>query len=72
MEKVEKENYCSQNNNHCETCSLVNYNRDCHNNVVHVHTCGHRATFSRELTKIFGKPNYKELEKIDCYDCRNK
>ena len=26
--------YCSQNNGNCETCSLVNYGRDCHNNPV--------------------------------------
>ena len=26
--------YCTQNNWDCETCSLVNYNRDCHNNPV--------------------------------------
>lgn len=23
--------YCTQNNGDCETCSLVNYGRDCHN-----------------------------------------
>jgi len=27
-------NYCSQNNGECETCSLVNYGRDCHNNPI--------------------------------------
>jgi hypothetical protein len=27
--------YCTQNNGDCSTCSLVNYNRDCHNNPVH-------------------------------------
>ncbi len=27
-------NYCSQNGGHCETCSLVNYGRDCHNNPI--------------------------------------
>ena len=26
--------YCSQNSFFCETCSLVNYGRDCHNNPV--------------------------------------
>jgi hypothetical protein len=26
--------YCSQNNGDCTTCSLVSYNRDCHNNSV--------------------------------------
>jgi len=24
--------YCTQNDGECETCSLVNYNRDCYNN----------------------------------------
>lgn len=28
------EGYCSQNNYNCETCSLVNYGRDCHNNPL--------------------------------------
>ncbi len=28
----EAEIYCSQNNQDCDTCSLVNYNLDCHNN----------------------------------------
>jgi hypothetical protein len=27
--------YCTQNNGDCKTCSLVNYNRDCHNNPIH-------------------------------------
>ncbi|MBW8035614.1 MAG: hypothetical protein FVQ79_08290 [Planctomycetes bacterium] len=26
--------YCSQNNQDCNTCSLVNYGRDCHNNKI--------------------------------------
>jgi len=30
---MEKE-YCTQNEGDCETCSLVNYGRDCHNNPV--------------------------------------
>lgn len=29
-----KKEYCTQNNGDCETCSLVNYGRDCHNNFV--------------------------------------
>ena len=28
--------YCTQNHGKCETCSLVNYGRDCHNNPVAV------------------------------------
>jgi hypothetical protein len=31
--KLGKE-YCSQNDFLCETCSLVNYGRDCHNNPI--------------------------------------
>ena len=27
--------YCTQNNGDCETCSLVNYGRDCRNNPIH-------------------------------------
>ena len=26
--------YCSQNNRNCNTCSLVNYGHDCHNNPM--------------------------------------
>jgi len=26
--------YCSQNNQDCATCSLVNYGMDCHNNQI--------------------------------------
>lgn len=26
--------YCTQNDGDCETCSLVNYNRDCQNNPI--------------------------------------
>ncbi len=26
--------YCTQNNWDCETCSLVNYGHDCHNNQI--------------------------------------
>jgi hypothetical protein len=26
--------YCTQNNGDCSTCSLVNYGRDCQNNLV--------------------------------------
>ncbi len=26
--------YCTQNDGDCYTCSLVNYNRDCHNNPL--------------------------------------
>lgn len=28
-------NYCTQNDGDCETCSLVNYGLDCHNNPIH-------------------------------------
>ena len=27
--------YCSQNNQDCLSCSLVNYGMDCHNNQIH-------------------------------------
>lgn len=26
--------YCTQNDNNCETCSLTNYNYDCRNNKL--------------------------------------
>jgi hypothetical protein len=41
MDKIREElklknrlEYCTQNNSDCETCSLVNYGRDCRNNPV--------------------------------------
>lgn len=30
--------YCRQNDGVCQTCSLVNYGRDCHNNAVAIIT----------------------------------
>jgi len=27
-------NYCIQNSGNCSTCSLVNYGRDCQNNLI--------------------------------------
>jgi hypothetical protein len=30
----EVEDYCTQNDNDCKTCSLVNYNKDCRNNPI--------------------------------------
>jgi len=30
--KKEAKEYCTQNNQDCTTCSLVNYGLDCHNN----------------------------------------
>lgn len=29
-----EKSYCTQNDGNCETCSLVNYNRDCQNNTI--------------------------------------
>lgn len=29
-----KNMYCTQNNGYCDTCSLVNYGCDCHNNTI--------------------------------------
>ena len=29
--------YCSQNNGDCETCSLLNYGKDCNNNNITHH-----------------------------------
>jgi hypothetical protein len=39
--------YCTQNNGDCPTCSLVSYNRDCHNNPVQG---GKREGAGRPLT----------------------
>lgn len=32
--KKEAKEYCSKIDEECNTCSLVNYGRDCHNNTV--------------------------------------
>lgn len=29
-----KKDYCTQNDGDCDTCSLVNYGRDCQNNPI--------------------------------------
>lgn len=31
---MHKKDYCTQNDGHCPSCSLVNYGRDCQNNPV--------------------------------------
>jgi hypothetical protein len=31
---AEATQYCSQNNQDCMTCSLGNYGRDCHDNLI--------------------------------------
>jgi len=34
--------YCTQNDGKCDTCSLVNYGRDCRNNKIvtdNIHLC---------------------------------
>jgi hypothetical protein len=56
MKNKEKKSYCTQNNGDCQTCSLVNYGRDCQNHPVkrgdcvrdyidcfNVETCGNTA-----------------------------
>jgi len=32
----EASSYCSQNDGDCESCSLVNYGLDCHNNAIQI------------------------------------
>jgi len=39
--------YCTQNDGKCQSCSLVNYNRDCQNNPLHG---GHRPGAGRKPT----------------------
>ncbi len=31
---MDKKEYCTQNDGDCESCSLVNYGRDCQNNPI--------------------------------------
>lgn len=31
---MDKKPYCTQNDGNCDTCSLVNYGRDCKNNTI--------------------------------------
>lgn len=38
MEKYGIKDYCSQNDGDCQSCSLVNYGRDCRNNLVNEYT----------------------------------
>jgi len=59
--------YCTQNNGDCQTCSLVNYNRDCQNNPI---WGGKREGSGRPLTGRSKKMIYvtdSEYEKIMQY-----
>ena len=42
--------YCTQNNGHCETCSLVNYGYDCEN--VKIKTVENKYQFSAGRRKF--------------------
>lgn len=41
-----KKSYCTQNAGNCQTCSLVNYGKDCQNNPVEQDVKGKIATAS--------------------------
>jgi hypothetical protein len=41
--------YCTQNDGDCNTCSLVNYGRDCRNRPVKQHTVNFTVNFSSRL-----------------------
>ena len=62
---MEKKDYCTQNDGDCDTCSLVNYGRDCRNVSLAAATLGRKGgsskteakkTASRENGKLGGRP----------------
>ena len=48
--------YCTQNNGDCDTCSLVNYGLDCHNNEIQ-----RSLPEDSPLVQIFGQPDMASL-----------
>ena len=66
---MKKKDYCTQNDGDCETCSLVNYGRDCRNVSLAATTLGRKGgsakteakkTASRENGKLGGRPKTKK------------
>ena len=53
-----KPNYCTQNNGNCKTCSLVNYGRDCINNLVKL-----EKTTTRSKIETIVKEKYEGQNK---------
>lgn len=59
---IKSDNYCTQNRGHCESCSLVSYNRDCRNEPLPVvpypdhmgEWAGRRVSQARIVCEIFG------------------
>ena len=57
------ENYCTQNNGHCETCSLVNYGMDCHNNPKYMLDLGTGEPMDTEFLASIGM-THGELKNV--------
>lgn len=72
--------YCTQNNGDCETCSLVNYGRDCRNVSLAASTLGKlgrsknteaQKNASRDNGKLGGRPK-KDMRTITDLDKANR
>jgi hypothetical protein len=59
--------YCTQNNGHCSTCALVNYNRDCQNNPVWGGAregSGRKATGRKKKNIYVTDEEFEEVKKL--------
>ena len=50
-----KPDYCTQNNGDCSTCSLVNYGRDCRNNLTRPMCCQRPMTINARIVRRSGE-----------------
>lgn len=62
-----KKPYCTQNNGDCSTCSLVNYNRDCHNVPIRGgkrNGAGRPATGRKKKNVYVTDSEFAEIKKL--------
>ena len=50
-----KPDYCTQNNGDCFNCSLVNYGRDCQNNMTRPICCQKPMTINKRIARVSGQ-----------------
>ena len=63
--------YCSQNHGECETCSLVNYGLDCHNNPVAIITDGYCQCDRPIIYCQTHRPNHYGASNVRLDACRD-
>ena len=64
--KMNKPDYCSQNNGDCLTCSLKNYGRDCMNKSIAARELGSSKSIKKSKTSAEnGKKGGRPKKKTD-------